>query len=88
MGRCQCKNSFNNLKSNKIAPEPSGHTTGKPDHPNPEEAEENNIKYHFLKTIETLKEEKRNSLKEIEKKKKMEEINKCLKENQGKTNNK
>ena len=44
-------------------PEPSGHTTGRPDHPNPEEAEENNHKYKFLKMIETLKEGIKNSLK-------------------------
>ena len=69
-GRCQCKDSFSNLKCNKVAPEPSGHTTGRPDHINPEEDEENNLKYNYLKIIETLKEEKRDSLKEMEEKKK------------------
>ena len=38
MGRLQCKNLFSNLKSNKVTPQPSGHT-GRPDHPNSEEAE-------------------------------------------------
>ena len=49
-------------------PEPSGPTTGRPEHPNPEEAEENNLKYNFMKMIETLKEEMKNSLKEMEEK--------------------
>ena len=65
-----------------VAPEPSGHPTARPDHPNPDEAEENYLKYNFMKMIETFKEEKKNSLKEMEEKtnKKLEEINKPLKE--------
>ena len=38
-------------------PEPSGPTTGRPEHPNPEEAEESDLKNNFIKMIETLKEE-------------------------------
>ena len=49
-------------------PEPSGPTTGRPEHPNPEEAEENDLKYNFMKMIATLKGEMKNSLKEMEKK--------------------
>ena len=40
-----------------VTPEPSGHTTGKLDHPNPEEAEENDFKWKFMKIMETFKEE-------------------------------
>ena len=32
MGRCQCKNSSNNIESNMVTPEPSGHTTGRCNH--------------------------------------------------------
>ena len=46
-----------------VTPEPSGHTTGRLDHPNPEEAEENVFKHNFLRTIETFKQEMKNSLK-------------------------
>ena len=67
-----------------VTPELSGHTTGKLDHPNPEEAEENDFKCNFMKMMETFKEEVKNSLKEMEEKtnKKLEEINKSLKETQ------
>lgn len=41
-------------------------TTGRPEHPNPEEAEENDLTYEFMKMIETLKDERKNSLKEME----------------------
>ena len=47
-----------------VTPEPSGHTTGRLDHPNPEEAEENNFKCNFMKMMETFKEEMKNSHKE------------------------
>ena len=40
----------------------------KTEQPDPEEAEENNLKYNFMKMIETLKEEMKNSLKEREEK--------------------
>ncbi|CAO2638382.1 LINE-1 retrotransposable element ORF1 protein [Lemmus lemmus] len=82
MGRRQCKNSSNILKSNMATPESSGHTTRRLDHPNPEEVEGNNSKCNFMKIMETFKEEVRNSLKEMEDKtnKKLEEINKSLKD--------
>ena len=51
-----------------ITPEPSGHTTERLDHPNPEEAEENDFKCNFMKMMETFKEEMKNSLKEMEEK--------------------
>lgn len=51
-----------------VPPEPSGGTTGRPEHPNPEEAEENELYNDFTKMIETLKEEIKNSLKEREEK--------------------
>lgn len=56
-------------------PEPRGPTTARPEPPNAEEAEENNLKNNFMKTIEALKEEMKNFLKEIEEKrnKKLEE---------------
>ena len=39
----------------------SGSTTGRPEHSSPKEAEENDLKYNFMKMIETLKEEIKNS---------------------------
>lgn len=61
MGRHQCKNSFNNLKSNIVTQESSGYTTGRLDHPNPEE-KENDFKCNFMKMMETFKEEVKISL--------------------------
>ena len=52
-----------------VTPEPSGHTTGRLDHPNPEEAEENNFKCNFMRMMETFKEEMKKSLKEWKKRK-------------------
>lgn len=49
-------------------PEPRGPTTARPEHPNAEEAEENNLKNNFI-LIEALKEEIKNFLKETEEKK-------------------
>ena len=49
-----------------VTPEPSGHTAGRLDHPNPGEAEENDFKHNFMKMMETFKEEMKNSLKEME----------------------
>ena len=70
-------------------PEPSGPTKQSPEHPNAEEAEENNLKYNFMKMIETFKEEIKNSLKEMEKKtknwKKSINLLKITKKNQDKT---
>lgn len=48
-------------------PKPSGSTTGRPKHPNPEE-EENGLKYNFFKMIETLKEDMKNSFNEMKEK--------------------
>ena len=48
-----------------VTPEPTGHTTGRLDHLNPGEAEQNNFKYNFMRMIETLKEEMKNSLEEM-----------------------
>ena len=53
-----------------VTPELSGHTTGKLDHPNPEEAEENDFKCNFMKMMETFKEEMKTPLKKKGKEKK------------------
>lgn len=55
MCRCLCKNAFNNTKSNMAPGEPSGSTTARPEYPNAEEAEENNLKNNFMKMIKALK---------------------------------
>ena len=69
IGRHQCKNSSNNLKSNTVTPEPSGHTTGRFDHHYREKAEENDFKCNILKMMEAFNEEiKKNFLKETEEK--------------------
>lgn len=39
MGRCCCKNAFNNLKNNVAPSEPSGSPTARPEYPKVEEAE-------------------------------------------------
>ena len=51
-----------------VIPEPSDHTTGRFDHPNPEKAEENNFKSNFMRMMGTFKEEMKNFLKEMEEK--------------------
>lgn len=56
---------INNLKSNMIIPEHTGPIKRGPEHPDPEEAEENVLKYNFMEIIKTFKEEMKNSLKEI-----------------------
>lgn len=66
MGRQQYKNTFNSIKSNMAPTESSSSTTERPEHPNSDEAEENNLKNNFMKMIEALKEEMKISLKEIE----------------------
>ena len=75
MGMCQFKKSFNNLKSNMVTPGPntvtpeaSGHTTGRLDHPNPEEVKENDFKCNFMRMMETFNKKMKNSLKEMEEK--------------------
>ena len=87
MGRHQCKNSFNNLKSKIVTPESSGHTIGRLDHHNTEGAEENYFKCNIMKMMETFKEVMKNSSKEMDEKtnQKLEESNKSLKETPQKT---
>ena len=51
-----------------VTPEPSGHKTGTPEHLKQEKAEQNDLEYNFIKIIEILKEEMRNSFKETEEK--------------------
>lgn len=56
----------------------SSSTTARPEHPNADEAGENNLKNKFMKMIETLKE--KNSLKDMEErtnKQKITERNQC-----------
>ena len=67
-----------------ITPESREHTTGRLEHPNPEEVEEIDFKHNILKMIETLKQDMKNSFKETEEKtnKNLEEINKSLKDTQ------
>ena len=48
--------------------EPSGKTTGRLDHPKPEDIEENNFKQYLMKMMETLNEKVKNSLREMEEK--------------------
>ena len=62
MGRHQCKSYSINLKSNMLTPEPSGHTKGRLDHPNPEEVQESYFKCNFMKMMENFKEEVKHSL--------------------------
>ena len=40
-----------------VTPGPSGQTSGRFDHHNPEEGEKNNFKHNYMKMIETIKEE-------------------------------
>ena len=76
MGRCQYKNSSNNLKNN-ITSGSSEQTKGRLEHPNPEDVEEIDFKHSIMKVIESLKQEVKNSLKEMDEKnsKKLEEMN-------------
>ena len=65
-------------------PEPRDHPT-RIEHPTPEEIEEINFKRNFMKIIEELKQEVKNCRKEMEMtNKKVEEMNKSLKDNQEK----
>ena len=68
MGRQQCKNSSNNLKSNTITPQSSEHTTGRFEHPNPEEVEEIDFRHNIMKMVETIKQDVNNSFKEMDEK--------------------
>ena len=51
-----------------VALEPNGHTTGRLDHPDPEEVEENDFKHNFMKMVKL--EEIKKSLQEHKKNKK------------------
>lgn len=51
-----------------VTQELSGHTIGISDDPNPGEAEDNDLKYSFIKLIKILKEEIKIFLKEMEEK--------------------
>ena len=80
------RNTHNTTKSNTIPVKPKDPTTARLEQPNIDEAEENDLKNNFKRKFETLKDEMRNSLKEMEEKtnKKLEDISKSLKENQEK----
>ena len=66
------------------SPEARDHKT-RIEHPIPEEIEEINFKRNFMKIIEELKQEVKNCRKEMEMtNKKVEEMNKSLKDNQEK----
>lgn len=68
MGRLQCKNIFNKIKSNRELPETNGSTIVRPEHPDLDEAEESNHKNIIEKIIESLKEQMKTSFNEVEKK--------------------
>ncbi|EGW02308.1 Putative transposase element L1Md-A101/L1Md-A102/L1Md-A2 [Cricetulus griseus] len=81
MGRQHYKNTSTNRKMYMTPPESRDSTLARPEHHNADEAEENILKNYFMKMIEALKEDMRQSLKEMEEKtnQKMQEINKSLK---------
>ena len=83
MERQQGKNTLNNSKSNRATPETSGSIARRHEYPNTDETKENDTEKNFMKMIEVLKEEMKNYLTEMEEKtnKKLEEINKSLKDN-------
>ena len=80
------KNTCNTTKSNTTPVKPKDPTTARLEQPNIDESEENELKSNFRRMFETLKEEMRISLKEMEEKtnKKLEDISKSLKEKQTK----
>ena len=80
------KNTCNTTKSNTTPVKPKYSTRARPEQPNIDEAEENDLKNNFKRMFETLKEEMRNYLKEMEENtnKKLKDISKSLKENQEK----
>lgn len=59
------------------APEDSGPTTERPEHSMLVDAEGRNLKYNFMEMIESLKEEMKSSLREME-----EKANKKVERNQ------
>ena len=72
------KNTHNTTKSNTTPVKPKEATIARLEQPNIDEAEENDLKNNFRRMFEILKEEMRNSLKEMEEKtnKKLEDISK------------
>lgn len=50
MSKCQCKNTFSNIKDNMAPPEHSGPITARSEHPN-KESKENDLKTNFMKMI-------------------------------------
>ena len=46
-----CKNTLNNIKSNTAPPEMSGSITARPEHLNPYETEENDLKNNFVRMV-------------------------------------
>lgn len=78
MPRHQYKNKFNKKQDNVLLPEPNYPTVASSEHSNTDIVWENNIKTNFMKMILAFKEERSKSLKEIEKRQKVEEINKSL----------
>lgn len=67
MGREKYKKICNNIESSMAPPEPRSSTTAKCEHPNTGEEKENDNKNGFMMMMtEDLKEEMRNSLREIE----------------------
>ena len=79
----QGKNTCNTTKSNTTPIKCRDPTTARLEQPIIDQAVENDLKNNFRRLFETLKEEMRNYLKEMEEKtnKKLEDINKSLKEN-------
>ena len=67
------------------SPETRDHETRRIEHPTPEEVEEIDFKWNIMKIIEDLKQDMKNCCKEMEMtNKKVEEMNKSLKDNQEK----
>ncbi|KAL6033676.1 hypothetical protein STEG23_035096 [Scotinomys teguina] len=65
IGRCQCKNTVNNIKTTMAPSEPTGATSARTEHPKAEETEEIDFKNEFMKMIEVFKEEMKTTLKEF-----------------------
>lgn len=68
MGRRQNKRSLSNRNTNMTPPESRDPTPARPEKHYIDEEEETDHKNYFMKMMETLKEETRKSLKEIEEK--------------------
>ncbi|CAH7300164.1 AC109844.1 [Phodopus roborovskii] len=85
MGR-QYKNTSKNKKTYMAPAESRDSIQARSEHPNTDEAEENDLKSNFMKIMEDFKEDVRKSLKEMEEKtnQEMQEIEKSLKEIQKK----